>query len=165
MSKPSTTSRARATDAALERRLDRLGLTGKEDDWTDRYLLCEHLVDPATAPPRQRFEAVASFFRDLVAHRWVKTRHARPTPDPKRVYYLSMEFRIGPTLNNKLMNLAAEPLVQRAMKHVGWDFPQLQEEEPDAGLGNGGLGRLAACFIDSLATLQFSAMGYGLRYE
>src|SRR5262249_1553228 len=72
MANPSTTSRARGTDAALERRLDRLGLTGQEDDWTDRYLLCEHLVDPATALPRQRFEAVARFIRDLVAHRWVK---------------------------------------------------------------------------------------------
>src|SRR5215831_20917717 len=76
MAKPSTTSRARATDA-LERRIERFGLTGKEDDWTDRYLLCEHLVDPATALPRQRFEAVARFIRDLVAHRWVKTRQAR----------------------------------------------------------------------------------------
>src|SRR5262245_49615709 len=146
MAKPSTTSRARATDAALERRLDRLGLTGKEDDWTDRYLLCEHLVDPATALPRQRFEAVARLIRDLVAHRWVKTRQARENANPKRVYYLSMEFLIGRTLNNNMMNLAAEPLVQRAMKKVGLDFPQLQEEEPDADLGKGGCGRLAACF-------------------
>src|SRR5215467_2569746 len=99
MAKPSTTSRARGTDAALERRLDRLGLTGKEDDWTDRYLLCEHLVDPATALPRQRFEAVARFIRDLVAHRWVKTRQARENANPKRIYYLSMEFLIGRTLN------------------------------------------------------------------
>src|SRR5262245_53644402 len=149
MAKPSTTSRARATDAALERRIERLGLTGKEDDWTDRYLLCEHLVDPPMARPRQRFEAVARFIRDLVAHRWVKTRQARENANPKRVYYLSMEFLIGRTLNNNMMNLAAEPPVQRAMKHEGWNFPELQEEEPDAGLGNGGLGRLAACFIDS----------------
>src|SRR5215475_10626644 len=137
MAKPSTTSRGRATDAALERRLDRLGLTGKEDDWTDRYLLCQHLVDPATALPRQRFEAVARFIRDLVAHRWVKTRQARENANPKRVYYLSMEFLIGRTLSNNLINLAAEPIVAAAMKHEGWDFPQLQEEEPDAGLGNG----------------------------
>ena len=153
------------TDAALERRLDRLGLIGKEDNWTDRYLLCEHLVDPSTALPRQRYEAVARFLRDLVAHRWVKTRQAREKANPKRIYYLSMEFLIGRTLNNNMMNLAADPLVQRAMKQEGWDFAQLREEEPDAGLGNGGLGRLAACFIDSLATLGYSAMGYGLRYE
>ena len=122
-------------------------------------------MDPLTARPRQRFEAVARFIRDLVAHRWVKTRQARENANPKRIYYLSMEFLIGRTLNNNMMNLAAEPLVQKAMSREGWDFPQLLEEEPDAGLGNGGLGRLAACFIDSLATLQFSAMGYGLRYE
>ena len=165
MAKRAPTVSHSTTDAALERRLERLGLTGKEDDWTDRYLLCEHLLDPPTAHPRQRFEAVAKFIRDLVAHRWVKTRQAREKANPKRVYYLSMEFLIGRTLNNNMMNLAAEPLVQRAMKYEGWNFPQLLEEEPDAGLGNGGLGRLAACFIDSLATLQFSAMGYGLRYE
>ena len=165
MAKRAPTVSHSTTDAALERRLERLGLTGKEDDWTDRYLLCEHLVDPPTAHPRQRFEAVAKFIRDLVAHGWVKTRQAREKANPKRVYYLSMEFLIGRTLNNNMMNLAAEPLVQRAMKYEGWNFPQLLEEEPDAGLGNGGLGRLAACFIDSLATLQFSAMGYGLRYE
>jgi glycogen phosphorylase len=162
MAKPSTTSRTRVTDAALERRLERLGLTGKEEDWTDRYLLCEHLVDPPTARPRQRFEAVARFIRDLVAHRWVKTRQARENANPKRVYYLSMEFLIGRTLNNNMMNLAAEPLVQGAMKREGWNFPELLEEEPDAGLGNGGLGRLAACFIDSLAS-DAPVFSYGLR--
>src|SRR5215468_12343453 len=128
MAKPSTTSRARATDA-LERRIGRLGLTGKEDDWTDRYLLCEHLVDPLIALPRQRFEAVARFIRDLIAHRWVKTRRAREKANPKRIYYLSMEFLIGRTLNNNTMNLAAEPLVQRAMQHEGWNLPELLEQE------------------------------------
>src|SRR5215470_10148354 len=103
------------TDAALERRLDRLGFSGREEDWTDRYLLCEHLVDPTIALPRQRFEAIARFIRDLIAHRWVKTRRARELANPKRIYYLSMEFLIGRTLNNNMMNLAAESLVQRAM--------------------------------------------------
>jgi glycogen phosphorylase len=160
-----TTQRATATDAALERGLERLGLTGKDDDWADRYLLSENLVDPPTARPRQRFEAVARFIRDLIAHRWVMTRRTRERANPKRIYYLSMEFLIGRTLNNNIMNLGAESLVQRAMHHEGWDLAELLEQEPDAGLGNGGLGRLAACFIDSLATLQYSAMGYGLRYE
>src|SRR5262247_275430 len=131
MANPSTPSRARGTDAALERRLDRLGLIGREEDWTDRYLLCEHLVDPPTALAHQRFEAVARFIRDLVAHRWVKTRQAREKANPKRIYYLSMEFLIGRTLNNNIMNLAAEPLIQRAMQHEGWDLPLLLEEEPD----------------------------------
>ncbi len=153
------------TDPALERRLERLGFTGKEDEWADRYLICDHLLDPATARPRQRFEAVARFIRDLLSHRWVKTRQAREKANPKRIYYLSMEYLIGRTLNNNMMNLAAEPIIQTALEREGWDLPQIIEEEPDAGLGNGGLGRLAACFIDSLATLQYSAMGYGLRYE
>jgi starch phosphorylase len=153
------------SDAALERRLKRLGLTGKEDEWTDRYLLCDHLVDPATARPRQRFEAIARFIRDLLSHRWVKTRRAREKANPKQVYYLSMEYLIGRMLNNNIMNLAAEPVVRTALEREGWELPEITEEEPDAGLGNGGLGRLAACFIDSMATLQYPAIGYGLRYE
>jgi starch phosphorylase len=76
-----------------------------------------------------------------------------------------MEFLLGRTLRNNMMNLAAQPIVRRAMEQEGWNLEQLIEEEPDAGLGNGGLGRLAACFIDSLATLQYPAIGYGLRYE
>ena len=152
-------------NAALERRLDRLGLTGHEDDWADRYLLCEHIVDPSTARGRQRFEAVARFCRDLIAHRWVKTRETRERANPKRVFYLSMEFLIGRTLLNNIMNMAADPLIERAIRREGWDLGELLDQEPDAGLGNGGLGRLAACFIDSLATMQYSAIGYGLRYE
>jgi starch phosphorylase len=156
-----TTERA----AALERRLKRLGLTGTGDEWTDRYLLCEHLVDPPTARERQRFEAVARFSRDMIADRWVKTRQTRERARPKRIYYLSMEFLIGRALNNNILNMSADPLIARAIQREGWDLTEIAEQEPDAGLGNGGLGRLAACFIDSLATLQYSAMGYGLRYE
>jgi starch phosphorylase len=152
-------------DPALEQRLERFGLVGHEDEWTDRYLLCLHLVDPSTAKSRQRFEALAAFIRDLSAQRWVKTRQARESADPKRVYYLSMEFLIGRTLTNNLINMAAQPVVAQAIRRAGWNLEELVQEEPDAGLGNGGLGRLAACFIDSLATQQYSAMGYGLRYE
>ena len=159
------TNRKTAVDPALERRLDRLGLGGNEHDWTDRYLLCNHLLNPSSAKPRQKFEATSRFIRDLVAHRWAKTRRAREEANPKRIHYLSMEFLLGRTLRNNMMNLAAEPLVRRAMEQEGWSLDQLIEEEPDAGLGNGGLGRLAACFIDSLATLQYPAIGYGLRYE
>ena len=157
--------RASVVDPALERRLERLGLAGNEQDWADRYLLCNHLLNPPSAKPRQRFEATSRFIRDLVAHRWAKTRRAREESNPKRIHYLSMEFLLGRTLRNNMMNLAAEPVVRRAMEQEGWSLDQLIEEEPDAGLGNGGLGRLAACFIDSLATLQYPAIGYGLRYE
>ena len=157
--------RENVVDPALERRLERLGLAGSEQDWADRYLLCNHLLNPPSAKPRQKFEATSRFIRDLVAHRWAKTRRAREESNPKRIHYLSMEFLLGRTLRNNMMNLAAEPVVRRAMEQEGWSLDQLIEEEPDAGLGNGGLGRLAACFIDSLATLQYPAIGYGLRYE
>ncbi len=151
--------------ATMARRLDRLGLAGQTDQWTERYLLCQHLVDPLDAKSRQKFEATSRFIRDLIAHRWVKTRRARDQVAPKRIHYLSMEFLLGRTLRNNMMNLAAEPLVRDALAKQGWDLEALFEEESDAGLGNGGLGRLAACFIDSLATLQYPAIGYGLRYE
>src|SRR5882757_9142907 len=162
---PEPTEYAAATGAALARRLKRLGLTADQADWADRYLLCEHVVDPLTARPRQRFEAIARFIRDLIAHRWVKTRSVREQANPKRVYYLSMEFLLGRSLNNNIINLAADPLVHAALRREGWSLTDILEEEPDAGLGNGGLGRLAACFIDSLATMQYSAMGYGLQYQ
>ncbi|HUN75785.1 MAG TPA: glycogen/starch/alpha-glucan phosphorylase [Steroidobacteraceae bacterium] len=152
-------------DTALNRRLERLGIDGQEESWIDRYVLCNHLVSPGNALPRQKFEATARFIRDLVAHRWARTRLARAEARPKRVHYLSMEFLLGRTLRNNMMNLAAEPTVRHAMQKEGWDLEALIQEEPDAGLGNGGLGRLAACFIDSLATLEYPAIGYGLRYE
>jgi len=152
-------------DPALTRRLERFGLAAHQEDWTERYLLSQHLVDPLAASSRQKFEATSRFIRDLISHRWVRTQRARERALPKRVHYLSMEFLLGRALRNNIMNLGAEPLVQRALRQQGWDLQALIEEEPDAGLGNGGLGRLAACFIDSLATLQYPAIGYGLRYE
>ena len=160
-----TVERKTAVDSALERRLERLGLAGQENAWADRYLLCNHLLAPQSAEPRQKFEATSRFIRDLVAHRWAKTQRVRQEAQSKRIHYLSLEFLLGRTLRNNMMNLAAEPVVRRAMEQEGWNLEQLIEEEPDAGLGNGGLGRLAACFIDSLATLQYPAIGYGLRYE
>src|SRR6202007_843087 len=84
---------------------------------------------------------------------------------PKQVYYLSMEFLIGRSLASNVLNLRVEPVMREAMEREKLDLEQLVEMEPDAGLGNGGLGRLAACFLDSMATLQVPAVGYGLRYE
>jgi len=152
-------------DPAMDRRLERLGLANRPGQWTERYLLCEDLVDPLSASSRQKFEATSRFIRDLIAHRWVMTRRVRAKSDPKRIHYLSMEFLLGRSLRNNIMNLSANSIVQQAMQQQGWNLEALLEEEPDAGLGNGGLGRLAACFIDSLATLQYPAIGYGLRYE
>jgi starch phosphorylase len=164
-SPPPSDSTTRLAEESTRARLEALGLTDGQTDWTERYLLCEQLVDPPLARPRQQFEGTAHFIRDLLAHRWIKTRQTRERGNPKRVYYLSMEFLIGRSLTNNIINLMAEPLVQQALRREGLDFHQLAELEPDAGLGNGGLGRLAACFVESLATLQYSAMGYGLRYE
>jgi len=152
-------------DPDLARGLERLGLAAHEDEWTERYLLSQNLVDPLAASSRQKFEATSRFIRDLIADRWVRTNRARERAIPKRVHYLSMEFLLGRTLRNNMMNLGAEPLVEHALGRQGWALEELIEEEPDAGLGNGGLGRLAACFIDSLATMQYPAIGYGLRYE
>src|SRR5262249_16845577 len=116
MTSQTLTRPSSAGDPALERRLERLGLLGQQEHFADRYLLCGHLVDPASAKSRQKFEAVARFIRDLVAHRWVKTRRAREEANPKRIHYLSMEFLLGRTLRNNIMNLAAEPLVHQAMQ-------------------------------------------------
>ena len=163
--KPAVPSVPEGLDPDMLRRLERLGLTGHPDQWTERYLLCEKLVDAPSADTREEFEAASRFIRDLVAHRWARTRRERQQAESKRIHYLSMEFLLGRTLWNNIMNLSAEPLVRHALQQQGWSLDAVLEEEPDAGLGNGGLGRLAACFIDSLATLQYPAIGYGLRYE
>ena len=131
----------------------------------DRHLVFDHVVKPEDATPRERFEALARSLRDLLSQRWLKTRDTYDRENPKQVYYLSMEFLIGRSMSNNVLNLLVEPLVRETMQKQGVDLAQLDEAEPDAGLGNGGLGRLAACFIDSMATLQLPAIGYGLRYE
>ena len=123
------------------------------------------MVDPATVSPRERYEAVARSVRDVLSQRWLRTEQTYERENPKRIYYLSMEFLIGRSLANNLVNLLLSPVAKRLMDEKGLDPLALLEEEPDAGLGNGGLGRLAACFIDSMATMQLPAMGYGLRYE
>jgi starch phosphorylase len=122
-------------------------------------------MDPSAVGPRERFEAVARSVRDVLSQRWVRTEQTYDRENPKRVYYLSLEFLIGRSLANNVTNLLLDPLVSEAVRQKGLDWPGLLEEEPDAGLGTGGLGRLAACFLDSMATMQLPAMGYGLRYE
>ena len=131
----------------------------------ERHLTLGNVIPHEWAHPRQKYEALASAVRDLLAQRWIKTRDTYTRKNPKRVYYLSMEFLIGRSLTNNITNLMLDPVVQDLLQREKIDLGRLGEMEPDAGLGNGGLGRLAACFIDSLATLQIPAMGYGLRYE
>lgn len=131
----------------------------------ERHLMFDHIVEAETSSTRERFEAMARALRDLLAQRWLRTGEAYDRVNPKRVYYLSMEFLIGRSLTSNVINLLVEPLVQAEMRQHGLDWLQLADMEPDAGLGNGGLGRLAACFVDSMASLQIPAMGYGLRYD
>jgi glycogen phosphorylase len=138
---------------------------GTENAFYDRHLIFDRVIDPRVATARERFEAFADSVRDILAQRWVLTKKTYERDNPKRIYYLSMEFLIGRSTANNITNLLLDPLVQHAANEKGIDWLHLIEEEPDAGLGNGGLGRLAACFLDSMATMQLPAAGYGLRYE
>src|SRR5689334_16011042 len=131
----------------------------------DRHLLFDNVIPPDAAGPRDRFEAFARSVRDVLSQRWVRTEQTYDRENPKRVYYLSMEFLIGRSLDNNITNLLLEPIARHAAEVKSIPRMELLEQEPDAGLGNGGLGRLAACFLDSMATMQLPAMGYGLRYE
>jgi len=111
------------------------------------------------------YEALALAVRDRLFERWVKTQESYYASDAKRVYYLSMEFLMGRTLGNALINLGFYRDAAKAAHELGYDLEELREAEWDAGLGNGGLGRLAACFMDSLATMGIPAHGYGIRYD
>ena len=139
--------------------------SGTDSALYERHLVFDNVLDPADSTPRERFEAFARSVRDVLSRRWIKTEDTYARENPKRVYYLSMEFLIGRSLANNVTNLLLDPLVNRAISEDKLDWLELVDEEPDAGLGNGGLGRLAACFLDSMATRQLPAMGYGLRYE
>jgi glycogen phosphorylase len=131
----------------------------------ERHLLIDKIVGLASATPHERFDAFALSVRESLARRWVETESTYARENPKRVYYLSMEFLIGRSLANNVENLLLNADARRAVKEIDLDWLAILEQEPDAGLGNGGLGRLAACFLDSMATMQIPAMGYGLRYE
>src|SRR5215471_15152940 len=160
-----------ATDTVVEPNLlEQYGcgpirFSGHGDALYERHLLFDDIIDPLAAGARERFEAAARSVRDVMSQRWVKTERTYNRLNPKRIYYLSMEFLIGRSLTNNVTNLLLDPYVHRVAREKDLDWVGLLDEEPDAGLGNGGLGRLAACFLDSMATMQLPAMGYGLRYE
>lgn len=139
--------------------------SGRPDAMFERHLLSDSVVEPSDAYDRQRFEALARSVRDLLARRWIKTQQTYDQQNPKRIYYMSMEFLIGRSLTNNVTNLMLQQPIERSLLESKLDWFGLAEQEPDPGLGNGGLGRLAACFLDSMATLELPAMGYGLRYE
>ena len=117
------------------------------------------------ASPQQIFQAVCYAAKDIIVDRWMETQKVYDQQDPKMVYYLSMEFLMGRALGNNLINLQAYKPVQEALEELGLDLNVIEDMEPDAALGNGGLGRLAACFLDSLATLGYPAYGCGIRYR
>ncbi len=140
-------------------------LVGTDNALYERHLIFDRAVDPKATSPREHFEAFSRSVRDILAKRWVQTKNTYERENAKRIYYLSMEFLIGRSLANNVTNLLLDPLLRQAVAEKSIDWLELIEQEPDAGLGNGGLGRLAACFLDSMATMQLPATGYGLRYE
>ena len=139
--------------------------TGTNDALYERHLLFDAVLPLPAAGPRERFEAFARSIRDVLSQRWVLTEETYAKLQPKRAYYLSMEFLLGRSLANNMTNLLLDDIVRDISARDKLDLVELLDQEPDAGLGNGGLGRLAACLLDSTATLQLPAMGYGLRYE
>ena len=139
--------------------------SGRDEALYERHLLFDNGVDVAAATARDRLEALARSVRDVLSQRWLLTEKTYEEKNPKRLYYLSMEFLIGRSLANNVVNLLLSPLTDQFIEDKKLNLIEILEQEPDAGLGNGGLGRLAACFVESAATLQLPAMGYGLRYE
>jgi starch phosphorylase len=121
--------------------------------------------DRASRSAYYAYQALAMVMRDRLMERWKKTRYARERLECKRTYYLSLEFLMGRALSNAMLNLGVSNEVERGLYNLGLLLEEISSVEPDAGLGNGGLGRLAACFLDSCAALQLPVKGYGLRYE
>jgi starch phosphorylase len=147
-------------------RFDPLGL----DEASLKRSIANRLVysvgkDAYTAKPRDWYSSLAYALRDRLMERWMETMRSYYRQDAKRVYYLSLEFLIGRTLINSVLNMDVEEETRNALLSMGLDMEELRNQEPDAALGNGGLGRLAACFLDSMATLRLPGYGYGIRYE
>jgi starch phosphorylase len=136
-----------------------------QDGLYERHLTFDEVVPSESATPRDKFEAIAHSIRDVLSQRWLKTEQTYQKRNVKRVYYLSLEFLMGRALANNITNLMLDPIIGEACQKYRVDPLEIIEQEPDAGLGNGGLGRLAACFLDSMATLGIPGMGSGLRYE
>lgn len=117
------------------------------------------------ATQQEIYQAVSLAVKDVVMDEWMATQQVIEKDDPKILYYMSMEFLMGRALGNNLINLGAYGEVKEALEEIGLDLSVIEDQEPDPALGNGGLGRLAACFMDSLATLGYAAYGCGIRYR
>jgi len=131
----------------------------------NRHLHYTVIKDRHVATPRDYYFSLANTVKDHLVSRWIKTQQYYYETDPKRVYYLSLEFYMGRSLTNTMINLGVQGACDEALYQLGLDIEDMEDKECDAGLGNGGLGRLAACFLDSMATLGMPAYGYGIRYE
>ncbi|CAG9864536.1 unnamed protein product [Phyllotreta striolata] len=131
----------------------------------NRHLHYTLVKDRNVATTRDYYFALAHTVKDHLVSRWIRTQQYYYEKDPKRVYYLSLEFYMGRSLQNTMINLGIQTSVDEALYQLGLDIEELEDMEEDAGLGNGGLGRLAACFLDSMATLGMAAYGYGIRYD
>ncbi|ERE72299.1 glycogen phosphorylase, muscle form [Cricetulus griseus] len=158
------------TDQEKRRQISIRGIVGVENvaelkKGFNRHLHFTLVKDRNVATPRDYFFALAHTVRDHLVGRWIRTQQHYYDKCPKRVYYLSLEFYMGRTLQNTMINLGLQNACDEAIYQLGLDMEELEEIEEDAGLGNGGLGRLAACFLDSMATLGLAAYGYGIRYE
>jgi len=130
-----------------------------------RHLTCSLGKRPEKAVDLDRYHALALAIRDLMMRKWIATKDEYEEEKPRTVFYISLEFLMGRTLGNAMINLGVYDAAQQAMAELGFDADKLRDEEVDAGLGNGGLGRLAACFLDSMATLELPSFGYGIRYD
>ena len=131
----------------------------------NRHLHYTIIKDRHVATLRDYYMSLAETVKDHLVSRWIRTQQHYYEKDPKRVYYLSLEFYMGRSLTNTMINLGIQGACDEAMYQLGMDIEEMEDVEADAGLGNGGLGRLAACFLDSMATLAMPSYGYGIRYE
>ncbi len=138
---------------------------GSDNALYERHLTLDQVIPATSATSRDKFEALARSIRDVLSQRWLKTEQTYRENNVKRVYYLSLEFLMGRALANNITNLMLDPIWSQFCQDHKIDPLKIIEQEPDAGLGNGGLGRLAACFLDSMATLAIPGIGSGLRYE
>lgn len=169
-SSPINTGVAPKTDMDRKKNLTMSGIEKIADvkdfkEFFNRHLHFTLGKDRNSATERDFYKALAHTVKDQTVNKWIRTQQKYTKENPKRVYYLSLEFYMGRTLQNTMINLGIETGADEAMYQLGLDIEELQEYETDAGLGNGGLGRLAACFLDSMATLGLASYGYGLRYE
>ncbi len=150
--------------------MEKLNIRFGRDSESIKWDFAEHLkytlsCDRYSTTEKDRFMALAYSIRDRLIHQWIHTQQQHHDLRVKRVYYLSLEFLMGRAMGNNAVSLALEDTAKQALMDLGYGFEEIAEQEVDAGLGNGGLGRLAACFLDSMATMELPAFGYGIRYN